>query len=389
MSSNARRVTTKVVHVTTVHHPFDTRIFYRECEVLAEAGYDVVLIAPWHESLMRNHIRIRAIRMQDSRLARLILGSWHAYWAARDEDAALYHLHDPELIGLGLLLRLQGYPVIYDVHEDLPNQILGKYWISSWCKPTLQRISTFAETFAGWLMSYIVAATPTIAARFPFHKTKTIFNFPISDELVVVDSPKVYSERSYEVSYIGGISPQRGVYEMITAVKVLAEKDIAIKLNLVGPCHPEQLQSQLAQLTTELSVILWGRQDRPFVSEILSRSRIGLVTLHPTQSYLDSFPIKLFEYMSAGLPVIASDFPIWRDIIEQAQCGLLVNPLDPNEIAQAIYWLLTHSDEAEAMGKRGREATLNRYNWESEGQKLINLYQEILGSNNHSTPTMR
>jgi glycosyltransferase involved in cell wall biosynthesis len=117
-----------------------------------------------------------------------------------------------------------------------------------------------------------------------------------------------------------------------------------------------------------------GFQDRSGVARVLQTSRAGLVILHPVQNYVDSLPVKLFEYMSAGLPVIASDFPLWREIVEGSGAGLLIDPLDPSAIAGAMQWILENPGEAEAMGQRGRQAVIERYNWAQEAQKLLAAY---------------
>ena len=85
----------------------------------------------------------------------------------------------------------------------------------------------------------------------------------------------------------------------------------------------------------------------------------------------------MFEYMAAGIPVLASDFPLWRCIVEEANCGMLVDPLDPEAIAKGMQWFIEHPDEALEMGQSGRRAVEERYNWEKEFPKLQALYDSI------------
>jgi hypothetical protein len=118
--------------------------------------------------------------------------------------------------------------------------------------------------------------------------------------------------------------------------------------------------------------------DREGVAVELQKAYAGLVILHPEPNYVASQPVKLYEYMCAGLPVIASDFPLWREIVKNAGCGLLVNPKDPREISEAMKYLLTHPQEAEEMGRRGFEAIVERYNWAKEEETLLRFYSKLL-----------
>jgi glycosyltransferase involved in cell wall biosynthesis len=121
-----------------------------------------------------------------------------------------------------------------------------------------------------------------------------------------------------------------------------------------------------------------GMLDRPSVANLLSRVRLGLMVLQAEPNFVKAMPIKLFEYMAAGIPVIASDFPLWRQIISEAECGLLVDPHDPQAIAHAMEYLLSHDAEAEAMGRRGRKAACELYNWNSEEGVLLKFYSDLL-----------
>ena len=77
------------------------------------------------------------------------------------------------------------------------------------------------------------------------------------------------------------------------------------------------------------------------------------------------------------MPVVASDFTAWSDIVRSSNCGVLVDPLDARAIARAIGYVLRHPREAEGMGRRGREAVMARYGWEGEGAKLVALYADL------------
>jgi glycosyltransferase involved in cell wall biosynthesis len=104
----------------------------------------------------------------------------------------------------------------------------------------------------------------------------------------------------------------------------------------------------------------------------------GLVTLKPLVNYLDSLPVKMFEYMEAGIPVIASNFPYWKSIVEPIDCGICVDPQDPEAIRKAILELVNNPVKAHEMGKKGREAIWTKYNWSIEEQKLLSFYQRMI-----------
>ena len=271
-------------------------------------------------------------------------------------DAAIYHLHDPELMPASLLLKRLGKTVVYDAHEDLPRQIQGKTYLPSRLRRLLADLAERYLRHALPRLDGVVAATPSIAARLGTLQPRivTVANYPIPNEL---DAGTAWTDRRQEICYVGGLSRLRGVLEIVQAGELLRSP---VRIRMAGRF-------------SEADVVR------------AARALAGLVTLHPLVNYLDALPVKMFEYMAAGIPVIASDFPLWREIVEGSACGLCVDPRDPVAIAGAIDDLADHPDEAGRMGERGRLAVHERYNSLGEEKKLLAFYEDVL--NRPSAPS--
>jgi glycosyltransferase involved in cell wall biosynthesis len=226
--------------------------------------------------------------------------------------------------------------------------------------------------------SGLVAATPAIAKRFYSTNPNTVVvhNFPMLDE-IAPNGALPWNERLPAVAYIGSISERRGIREILQALALLPPDNPA-QMMLAGTFSPAELRTELMRLPGWARVKYLRVLNRPSVANLLSRVRLGLLVLQPEPNFRNAMPIKLFEYMAAGIPVIASDFPLWRQIIGDAGCGLLVDPQDPQAIARAMEYLLSHDSEAEAMGRRGRQAACELYNWKSEERILLKFYSELL-----------
>jgi glycosyltransferase involved in cell wall biosynthesis len=368
----------KVVHLTSVHTAFDVRVFHKECKALARAGNHVVLVAPHERDEIVDSVEVKGIRISGGRFVRMTRTAWSLYREALRQNGDVYHFHDPELIPLGLLLAAHGEIVVYDIHEDAPADILHKDYIPRRFRRPLMWSVRKLEDAACRRFSGLIAATPTIAERFyPINaNTVVVHNFPMLDEIV----PNValpWNERPPAVAYIGSISERRGIREMLQALALLPSASPA-QMMLAGPFSPSELLTELAKLPGWARVQYLGMLDRPSVANLLSRVRLGLMVLQAEPNFVKAMPIKLFEYMAAGIPVIASDFPLWRQIISEAECGLLVDPHDPRAIAHAMEYLLSHDAEAEAMGRRGRKAACELYNWNSEEGVLLKFYSDLL-----------
>jgi len=366
----------KVVHLTTVHLPFDTRIFHKEAKTLAQAGYDVTLIAQHEGNAVVEGVKILGLPRPRNRLARIFGLTWHAFRMAIRERADVYHFHDPELLPIGVLLKVfTRAKVIYDVHEDVPEQILTKNWIPTPLRRPLAIVFNVGEKLLARALDAVVVATEGIAEKFQRLNPVVVHNYP--DLGMLPTSSSVPYERKEKVLvYVGGISKIRGAVEMVRALEYL-NPSLDVRLELLGRFEPSRLEKELQALPGYRRVHFLEWLPWKEAWQRAQRAIAGLVLFHPAPNHTKSLPNKLFEYMAAGLPVVASNFPLWRELVEGNRCGICVDPLDPKEIAQAIEYLLTHPEEARKMGENGRRAVEEKYNWEEEAKKLLNLYAEL------------
>lgn len=368
---------TCVVHVTTVHPRDDIRIFHKECMSLARAGYEVLqVVSDGQGDAVVGDVRIIDIGARPAaRLARMRRQGALALAAVRQLQPALVHLHDPELLPVAVALARDGLPVVYDAHEDVPRQILTKQWIPAPLRGIVARAFEFYENRQVRRLAAVAAATPHIGARFApiAPRSVVVGNYPLLDELAPPAAP-VPRERM--VCYVGGLMRTRGLLQMVRAVAQVP----GLRLELCGRFEDAAFEADLRAEPGWARVACHGQVGREAVRDLLARASAGLVTLLPLPSYLDSLPIKMFEYMSAELPVVASDFALWREIVQAHRCGLCVDPQDVAAQAAAIARIVDDPAAVAAMGRAGRAAVLERYNWPRAEAALLALYRELLGA---------
>jgi glycosyltransferase involved in cell wall biosynthesis len=367
----------KVCILTTVHPPFDTRIFHKQAKTLVRAGYEVSLIAQHTRSEVIDGVRIIALPRSRNRFVRIFGLTWLAFQQALRERADVYHFHDPEILPIGVLLKIfTQAKVIYDVHEDVPEDILTKYWIPVPLRSPLAMVFNFFEKKLARILDTVIVATEEIAARFVQFEPVIIHNYP---DLKMFPDPPTRHKGGKENAfvYVGGISKLRGAIEMVRALEYL-DPNRDVWLYLIGEVEPPELGRELQALPGYKRVRFWGWLPWKEAWQQARKAIAGLVLFHPGPNHTMSLPNKLFEYMASGLPVVASNFPLWKEIVEGNRCGVTVDPLNPKAIAEAMEYLLTHPEEARRMGENGRRAVEERYNWEQEGEKLLRLYEELL-----------
>lgn len=365
----------KVCILTTVHPPFDIRIFHKQAKTLVKAGYDVTLIAQHDRDEVVNGVRIMALPKPRNRFTRIFGLAWRAFRLALREHADVYHFHDPELLAIVPLLKLFSKgKIIYDIHEDYPAAILTKGWLPSYLRRV---ISLFFRLLERWLSSAcdaVVTVNEQVLERLSHRRGMVVTNFPILHDSSLREKKEHPAGRPFTCIYHGGLTRINGISDTLRALDILS-RTRDVRLVLLGPLKDAELA---AEIEAHNSVEYLGLVPHEKISDYLREADVGLVLYHPVPNALWSRPNKLFEYMMAGLAIVASNMPGWRDFVEGEECGILVDPKDLDQITRAIEHLMKHPEERHRMGENGRRAVLEKYNWNREAKKLLALYKELL-----------
>jgi len=363
----------KVCHISTVHTRDDTRIFQKECISLQENGYDVsFLIADGFGDEIQKNINIYDIGKASNKFSRMFLSVPKMLKKALVLKQDLYHFHDPELIPIGLILKLFGKKVIYDIHEDVPVDIMTKEWIS---EPLRKIIATVFKIFENRSLKFF-DATITVAEHMNVRYKKynnyayIVRNFPLLSEFP--DEVASFENRNKQICYVGSITAVRGAFAMVRAAE-----DLKYPFFLGGDIRGEQLKKDLELEKGWNNINYIGRLSRSQVADIMSKSMIGLALIQNDDNLANGYPVKLFEYMASGLPVIVSDFPKWREIVESTKSGIVVDQFNKDEIVTAIKKIIEDVALAEEYGKNGRNAVETLYSWNAEEKVLLEVYEKL------------
>jgi glycosyltransferase involved in cell wall biosynthesis len=363
----------KVCHISTVHRLYDTRIYYKECKSLHAAGYKVHLIITHDRDEQIAGIDIKGLRKPKNRFNRIFINTLVAFIYAYKLRADIYHFHDPELIPIGLLLKLFGSKVVYDVHEDVSKQILYKEWLGSMIlkKFTSKGVYLF-EQIAVRILDGTISATPDIGKKFHRKKSIVVRNLPI---LSIIDNakPHIIEKVKTVLIYAGGLTKIRGIKEIIQAMEYVGDN---AELWLFGEWENKEFKRECGEIEEGWRhTKFFGFKKPEEVYSYMKRADIGIINFLPLPNHVNAMPNKPFEYMACSLPMVMSDFPKWKIMFKD--CSLFVNPVEPKEIADRLVTLLHNRKLCVQFGKKGRSLVNETYSWEKESKRLFKFYDTL------------
>ncbi len=324
----------KICHLTSVHQADDTRIFHKMCSTLAKAGFEVVLVVANARTEIKNGVKIIGVPVDfSSRLSRIRKAPKAVYREAVRVDAEIYHLHDPELLPYGVKLQRAGKKVIFDSHEDVPADILDKDWIGPrFLRKIISRLYGSYEKHQVRKLSGLISVLEGITQGFKHRNGITIHNYPIVDSFSV--EPKKLEpslDEKFKLVYNGGLTKIRGIHNLIKSMEYLSDD---YSLILMGPWESDRYHEECKSLQGWEKVTYMGNVEMADCFSILKSCQLGLVMFLPLPNHIQSLPNKSFEYVAAGIPMVMSDFSMWRGFFENY--AHFADPDQPKGIVASI-----------------------------------------------------
>jgi glycosyltransferase involved in cell wall biosynthesis len=366
-----------VVHLTSAHLVFDGRIFFRECRTLANAGYEVMLIAPHDRDETVEGVRIKAVPKPNSRMVRLTRTIWQVFREALRQPAMIYHFHDPELLIAAAFLKvIKGSSVIFDSHEDYPLVALRRYWIPRSLRHVVSMGIRFLLRLLLPLFNGVVAATDSIAMSLIHPHRVVVRNY--------ADLPLGLEEGRHEPNllvYAGSISNERGIRIFFDAF-LRINRVMPVRLRLIGTGrYSDSMEKEILNCPPgSVEILPWMLHADAL--KLMAPGTLGLGLDLPLPG-IDGGPTKYFEYMALGLPIVGANLPLMRQIVEDAGCGIAVDFRNPSEVADKIIELLKNPQVLDRMRRNGREAFAQNYHWRTQVPALLFLYEELTQSSVH------
>jgi len=370
-----------VVHISTVHQPFDNRIYNKECRSLAARGFDVRLVVPAAEDFVKDGVRIVALPKAASRLRRMLVTSVQAAKAAVRQNADIYHFHDPELIPVGVYLRILGNPVVYDIHEDYETSIKQKTYLPRFVAKVLSVFVASAERILASVFDQVIAEK-YYERRFP--AATQVLNYPrdLPDEAAVRQIIGKPLAEPMRLLYTGNVTADRGALLHARLVRDVPNAEV----HFFGQCSPELVRAMRDEAGYAADRLVFPSIGSYLPFEEIRRAYLaggwlcGLAVFPDTPHYREKELTKFFEYMAFGLPIICSDFRVWRDVVKGNEAGLCVQPEDRAAVAGAVCELAENSRLRRRCAENGFSASREKFVWASEEEKLVQLYRRILSS---------
>ncbi len=380
---NMKYANLRICVATTVHYAFDTRIYFKQVRSLSKRFIVDYYSQGCSDGKPEPSGKFISLPRSDTKFGRIKVnfGLFKLLWISKYD---IYHFHDPELILLGLFLKLKKKQVIFDMHEDISRQIENKEWIPKLIRSPLTYIFSKLENYLPKAFDFVLLAEDSYLEKYGgIENCAVIHNYPVKQQ----NQKKDYKLNSLKLVYVGDIRRIRGIIEYLRLLKKARDSNLGLRLILIGRFADESIKKECFDFINMNSlkklVTYYNRLPNDRIYDIIRQCDLGLALLHPIPNYVSSYPTKLFEYMSVGLPVLASNFELWNKIVKHNDCGYTVNPFDISEAFKFIEKYFHNANLLKKHGENGINLITDKFNWEREAEHLFKVYNDLTSIRNN------
>ena len=354
----------RVAHVSSVHSRYDTRILYNQCSSLSDSFDTTFFVCDGKADEVVNNVKIINCFNYERRLARILASIFVLIFFIWKKDIKVYHLHDPELFFLGIILKSTGKKVVYDVHEDYYEDIKIKSWLNPWTAILIASIYKLIFSCVFRICDEVITVTEKIQGKINCN-SKIIKNYPDLDRFQL----KLGMKKKFSGIYIGSISIERGIQTVLNL-----HKKFEFPIVIAGKFADQNVEKLVMTQVETGKVVYLGFIKPDEVPEVMSSASIGFHLVTTNENLLSGLPLKIFEYIASGLPVICSKSNTWEAYFGEFKTVFFVDPHSIREIERAIKLCETVTLD---MLSKSQVLLRKRYSWESQQVHLSDIYDQL------------
>lgn len=390
-----------VCMLSCLHPLMDDRIYWKEAVSLKKHGYNVVHIGVGDEEkdfVSKEGIRLISVKLGKTKKGNKLTKAFAFLFSNKKKyspllekaieiKADVYNIHDLQINHLNKSLRSScpNSMLIYSIHESYPDMIRD-YYQTNGIKTILKNLYAFYIKhweirkcrLADYLVTFDDAGFEKFSSIFGSKKVSLQYNFA----RIKINEGVTETKKVYDLVYIGSITEPRGIMHVLEAVYLCKQEKTTFKFLLLGIIHEDALREKINKyiLENDISdnVDIIDSVPHEDVIKYLRKCSIGIVTLLPIPKYLKNIPIKQFEYMAAGIPVVGSNIPPIERFIKEADAGIVVDPKNTRQISDAIMKLLADKNLYKTLSQNGINAVKDKFNWWKMEEKMLQIYSQLL-----------
>lgn len=366
----------RILLLSTVHPANDPRIVGKIASTLSEKYEVVCMLANFkNQSNSPQSAQIILLPFFQKLIWRLLFVHPTVLFRFLIIRPQVVQIFVAELLPLAFAFRWLGAEVIYEVQENLYKKFPTKTYnrhslfqqLFGYFDKKARQYFHFIFTEDSYLSEYQNIAKPSTVVHNFAHARWLTRPIPVLDK----QNPAFF--------YAGVISNERAFDTMFEAIQMLKKEYPTIKLHLFGRSNLLNMSQFNDYESLKSNIVFYGYTDQATAFEKATNSVAGLALLKPVGDYSESYPSKIFDYMALGLPVITSDFELYRAVVEDNQCGFCQSPYDAQKLSETMRLLIENPEKVKQMGENGRAAIKEKYSWETS--KLLALYDVVLNLN--------